>query len=152
MVQIFEQQLERLKKACGVGSDTAFAQYLGIRQGSVSGAKQKRRLPYAWFFQVAEKTGISADWLFFGRSALQIDEESTESAKVGQCSAAPSAAEIREGGCRHCEVIKKVLEEERQERRQLSADLRELHLENRRLWQENSRLREQHARLELQKA
>ncbi|HEU6435829.1 MAG TPA: S24 family peptidase [Nitratidesulfovibrio sp.] len=69
-MQDLENQLERLKKASGVESDTAFAQFLGISQGSISGAKKKGQLPHSWFFQVAEKTGASTDWLFFGRGEI----------------------------------------------------------------------------------
>lgn len=76
-MQALEAQLERLKKACGVETDTAFADFLGISQGSISGAKKKGQLPHSWFFQVAEKTNISADWLCFGRGPLRPDEEAS---------------------------------------------------------------------------
>jgi hypothetical protein len=65
-MQDYEGQLERLKKALNVESDTALAQLLEISQGSVSGAKKRGQIPYAWFFQVAEKTDSSLDWLFRG--------------------------------------------------------------------------------------
>ena len=75
-MQLFEAQFERLKKASGVETDTAFASFLGLRQGSISGAKKKKQLPHAWFFQVAEKTGVSSDWLFWGRGPMQLPSES----------------------------------------------------------------------------
>ncbi|WP_027188199.1 LexA family transcriptional regulator [Desulfovibrio cuneatus] len=65
-MQDYEQQLERLKQALKVDSDTAFSQVMDISQGSVSGAKKRGQIPHSWFFQVAEKTGFSIDWLFWG--------------------------------------------------------------------------------------
>lgn len=66
-MQLFETQYERLKKAVNADSDTAFASFLGIKQGSISGAKDKKKIPLAWFFQVAEKTGLSIDFLYSGK-------------------------------------------------------------------------------------
>ena len=87
--QATERQLQRLKQACGVESDTAFAQFMGISQGSVSGAKKKQQLPHSWFFQVAEKTGLPADWLFFGQSGdpmrISANEKDAALAAPGTC-------------------------------------------------------------------
>lgn len=56
-----------MKKAVKADSDTAFACFLGISQGSVSGAKAQKKIPPAWFFQVADKTGLSVDFLYSGK-------------------------------------------------------------------------------------
>lgn len=74
-MQVIEEQLERLKKAVGVSSDTAFAQFMEMSQGSISGAKKKGQLPHAWFFYVSEKTGVSSDWLFFGTGSMHPGEQ-----------------------------------------------------------------------------
>lgn len=58
-----DQQLERLKQAAGVTTDTALASYLGIKQGSISGAKSRGRIPAKWFLNVAQKSGRSVEWL-----------------------------------------------------------------------------------------
>lgn len=63
-----EIHLDRLKTATGAENETALAQFLGISQAAISGAKKKGRIPYSWFFEIADRTGVSSDWLFFGRS------------------------------------------------------------------------------------
>lgn len=70
-MQDYEQQLERLKQALNVESDTAFSQYLEMSQGSVSGAKKREQIPHAWFFQVAEISNISVDWLYWGEGPMR---------------------------------------------------------------------------------
>ena len=70
-MQDYEKQLERLKLALNVESDTAFSQLLDMSQGSVSGAKKRGQIPHAWFFQVAERTGVSLDWLFKGEGPVR---------------------------------------------------------------------------------
>lgn len=76
-MQPFDVQFERLKKAVNADSDTALASFLGISQGSISGAKLKKQIPPAWFFQIAEKTGFSIDFLYSGKNpnnATQLSE------------------------------------------------------------------------------
>jgi hypothetical protein len=63
----FDAVLSRLKEATNTKSDTAFAKALGLRQSSVSGAKQRGQIPPTWGVQVAEMTGVSLDWLLFGK-------------------------------------------------------------------------------------
>ena len=62
----FDATLDRLKAVFGVKTDTDFARCMGIKQGSVSGAKQKQAIPPAWIMDVATTKGISADWLLTG--------------------------------------------------------------------------------------
>lgn len=61
-----ENTLTRLKQALGVTTDTALAKALGIKQGSISGAKKKGTIPPGWIIGVAKETGVSADWLLWG--------------------------------------------------------------------------------------
>lgn len=62
-----EAQLSRLKRAAGVGTDTALAARLGITQGGISSAKKRGRLPYKWFVKISGECGVSVEWLLSGR-------------------------------------------------------------------------------------
>ena len=149
-MQLFEAQFERLKKAAGVETDTAFASFLGLRQGSISGAKKKKQLPHAWFFQVAEKTGVSSDWLFWGRGEMSAPE--TPNQLPIQQTALPTSVANE---CPRCTELEHELKQEREERRELAADNRRLYREKEQLLREkeellreNGSLREKLARLE----
>lgn len=137
-MQAYETQLERLKLALNVESDTAFSQLLDVSQGSVSGAKRRGQIPFAWFFQVAEKTGTSIDWLYSGRSPMRpatpVDEDQPQMADVQY------PEKIEQNTCPRCVKMEKELSEEREERRELAR-------ENRQLWKENAALREENATL-----
>lgn len=106
-VQSFDEQLDRLKKAAGAGSDTALACFLGITQGSMSGAKAKKKIPPAWFFQIAEQTGASVDFLYSGKAENSLQREQS----------APHAS-----GCPGCAALGQALLHEQQERRALSRE------------------------------
>lgn len=118
-MQSFNEQLERMKKAVGADSDTALAGYLGITQGSMSGAKAKRKIPPAWFFLVSDKTGISVDFLYSGNT--RGGQGATE-----QQSDVPSS-------CQGCVILERQLLQERQERQSLSKENGELKVQIARL-------------------
>jgi hypothetical protein len=128
-MQDYEQQLERLKKALGIESDTALAQVLAISQGSISGAKKRKQIPYAWFFQVAEKTDSSLDWLFRGVGSMLFTEkhEGMENFNNSEALQAP---------CKRCLKL-----EEKLDRIELQRD--ELVDEIRQLWKENGELKDE---------
>jgi len=62
--------LDRMKLATNTKSDTAFAQALRVRQSSVSGAKDRQRIPPAWAVQIALEYGVSMDWLMLGEGEM----------------------------------------------------------------------------------
>lgn len=150
-MQLFEAQFERLKKVSGVDTDTAFASFLGLRQGSISGAKKKRQVPHAWFFQIAEKTGASADWLFWGRGPMRIsdtrnqDVEATVKAEYFRESQTSPPVE------KNFSKLERELELEREERRELAAENRRLYREKEEVLKELGELRATVARLEERK-
>lgn len=84
-----EDQLARLKRAAGVGTDTAFAARLGITQGGISSAKKRGRLPDKWFVKISKECGVPLDWLITGR-------ESDAAAEPAGQSPARHAARARE--------------------------------------------------------
>lgn len=114
-MQPFDDQLERLKKAVGADSDTALACHLGITQGSMSGAKAKKRIPPAWFFLISDKTGVSVDFLYSGNG---------ETGPTGEQQSDVS------GNCPSCAILERALLRERQERQMLNQENKELLREN----------------------
>ena len=111
-MQDHDAQLERLKRALSVESDTAFSQILDISQGSVSGAKKRKQIPYAWFVQVAEKSNVSLDWLFFGTGAMRQGEAESH---VNE--ALVAAQPIRLETCSRCQKLENELAIERESSR-----------------------------------
>lgn len=69
----FDEIFGRLKLVFGVETDTDFARCMGFKQGSVSGAKQKKAIPPAWITEVALSKGVSADWLLTGEGEMRRD-------------------------------------------------------------------------------
>jgi phage repressor protein C with HTH and peptisase S24 domain len=65
-----EHLLARLKQAAECPSDAALAAFLGISHQALSRARGSGKVPSAWIPLIAEKTGASTDWLFFGRGAM----------------------------------------------------------------------------------
>ena len=65
-MQLFEAQFERLKKASGVETDTAFASFLGLRQGSISGAKRKNNFRTHGFFRLQKRQAFHRTGFFGG--------------------------------------------------------------------------------------
>lgn len=131
-MQTFETQLERLKKASKTVTDTAFASFLGLKQGSISGAKNKGIVPPAWFFQVAEKTGLSIDWLFYGTGSMHKNQEQTAPmAKPVQIEKPPVARasgnekDNNEWKMRY-DTLEKKLEKVEQQRDELAQENRDL--------------------------
>ena len=139
-MQLFEAQFERLKKASGVETDTAFASFLGLRQGSISGAKKKKQLPHAWFFQVAEKTGVSSDWLFWGRGPMQLPSESELADEIkGKVELSDAPLPTSSVG-KNLAKLEHELDLEREERRELAAETRRLYREKENLHREKEQL------------
>lgn len=70
----FEAALGRIKSAFGVKTDGALAKKLSVIRQAVSAARAKGVVPYRWFFQTAEATGCSIDWLFKGDQDTSLKE------------------------------------------------------------------------------
>lgn len=67
----FEGVFARLKSVFGVKTDTDLAKCLGLQQGSISKAKQKKSVPPSWITTVSLTKGISADWLLTGEGEIK---------------------------------------------------------------------------------
>lgn len=69
----FDSVWKRVRIATGLKTQTELAQWLGIKQSSVSGAKLRGLWPVEWAIRLAESHNISIDWLLTGKGAPFID-------------------------------------------------------------------------------
>lgn len=76
---LFDGRMDRLWFACGVKSDGQFAKVLGIKHQSVSSARSRRQLPFAWVVEISERFNVSSDWLLYGTGPTYREEEVRES-------------------------------------------------------------------------
>lgn len=142
---LYLQQLERLKRALQVESDTAFSQILEVSQGAISGAKKREQLPHAWFFHVHEKTGVSIDWLYCGHGAMFPDATPAQAP-----SPAADALPETSAPCPRCAKLETELDVEKSERRELSLENRQWAAKAEQLLRDNCELRVRCATLEEQ--
>lgn len=101
----FDTIFLRLLAATEAKSESDFARCIGITPQSVNGARKRGKVPPDWVQSVAEKTGVSSDWLFFGRGPMRWDgrhETDTQlkmklaqagGLKAGNCIAQPTPAD-----------------------------------------------------------
>lgn len=147
--------LARLVEATSSSSEAALSGPLNISAQAISDARRRGKIPDAWIRIIADKFNVSADWLFFGRGVMRLDD-----ANAG----APRAAnEVRGDTALQAvpladEKLEKELALEREERRELAAENRRLHREKEELYREKEELlreigelREKVARLEERK-
>jgi uncharacterized small protein (DUF1192 family) len=66
----FSGKWSRLMEATGANSDSALARTLEILPQSVTAARNRKKIPGGWVEIIAEKCGVSADWLFFGKGSM----------------------------------------------------------------------------------
>ena len=63
--------MQRLLEATSCHNSKQLADFLGVVPQSVYDARKKGRVPDAWIRTIAERTGTSADWLFFGERSSE---------------------------------------------------------------------------------
>ncbi|EGW50697.1 hypothetical protein HMPREF1022_02258 [Desulfovibrio sp. 6_1_46AFAA] len=98
-------------------------------------------MPPAWIQSYAEISGVSSDWLFFGRGPMRPSEPVAQSIPSVHPAVPPAPEPVPQVACPRCAKLEAELDIERQERRDLAA-------ENRQLWKKNAELRERLARYE----
>lgn len=127
-----ESLQERLKAVRGAMTQSEFATRLRTPLTTLGRYERGANMPdLAFIINVCTVFDVSPEWLLFGRGMMHEQPKEHSSG----CS------------CRQCPLLLKELDEERTERRELSAENRQLYAENRQLLQENGRLREELARL-----
>ena len=61
----------RAKKALGVETDTALAKALGVAQSVIGGYNRRNTVPLEQCIKIAERTGVSLDWLILGKGEMK---------------------------------------------------------------------------------
>lgn len=70
--------LTRAKIATDCKTDLAFAQWLGLTQSVIAGYKKRGNIPQEQCIKIAEKTGVSLDWLILGRGENNAPPQQTQ--------------------------------------------------------------------------
>lgn len=70
----FEEKLARIYQAIGSNRQSDLARILEIKAPSVAAACKRKQIPGGWVESIAEKCGISADWLLFGDEGARTRE------------------------------------------------------------------------------
>jgi len=68
--------LARLLEAINADSIEQLAAALGVSRQAVYHAKTNKKIPPAWFVNIASKYSLSLDWLVFGTNSMRRGEES----------------------------------------------------------------------------
>jgi len=85
----FDTIFVRLLTATESKSESDFARSIGITPQSVNGARKRGKVPPDWVQSVAEKTGVSSDWLFFGRVPMRPDNAQPTAPEPGKINPIP---------------------------------------------------------------
>ena len=75
-----QEIVDRMKEAVGVSKDVELADALGASRSTPAVWKTRDRIPFAECMEIAEKHGVSLDWLVLGR--MSGTEESGSDARV----------------------------------------------------------------------
>lgn len=70
----FEEIFERVKKETAIKNTVHLAQVVGCAQPSVSGRKKQGTFPTDWAFKIAQKFGLSTDWIMTGQGSPRPDQ------------------------------------------------------------------------------
>lgn len=73
--------IDRSKIAIGVKSDSDLARWLDVAQSVVAGYKRRNTVPLEQCIKIAEKTGVSLDWLILGRGEQNAAQPQTTTHK-----------------------------------------------------------------------
>ena len=62
----FDAAYARICEVCGMKTQTELSAYLGIRQSSISDAKQRMMIPAAWLLTLLTREGVNPAWILTG--------------------------------------------------------------------------------------
>lgn len=63
---IFTEQMERIRQATGTRTQSELADFLGIRQSSVSDAKRRCKIPSDWLVTIMRVKNVHPEWILTG--------------------------------------------------------------------------------------
>ena len=64
--KIFEDQMRRIQEVTGKKTQADLADFLGIRQSSVSDAKRRGRIPADWLVTIIRTKDVHPEWVLTG--------------------------------------------------------------------------------------
>lgn len=65
----FPMVYDRILEAAGCRTQVELAQFLNLKQSSISDAKRRQSIPADWLLCLLRKKGFNPDWLLTGRGA-----------------------------------------------------------------------------------
>lgn len=65
----FTEAISRIQLVTGCGTQQELAEFLGIRQSSISDAKKRGSIPSDWLLSLWRKKGIDPDWILTGQGS-----------------------------------------------------------------------------------
>lgn len=68
----FDECWERVRKGTGLKTQVSLANSLGIRSASVSDAKNRNSFPADWGVRIAQRFGLSTDWIMTGKPPMRL--------------------------------------------------------------------------------
>lgn len=74
----FNEIYRRMQRIVGCSTQIEFAEYLEVRQSSISDAKRRRTIPSAWYLKLFDKDGINPDWLRTGKGPTHLRNKAGE--------------------------------------------------------------------------
>ncbi len=77
--------LARLLQAAEVPTEAALSGPLGVSSQAIYDARRRGKIPDSWIRIVAEKFAVSADWLFFGRGPMRVEENKENLHASAEC-------------------------------------------------------------------
>lgn len=71
----FDAQMERVRFITGVRTQVELADFLGIRQSSVSDAKRRCKIPSDWLITIMRAKNINPEWILTGKGPYYLAEQ-----------------------------------------------------------------------------
>jgi hypothetical protein len=62
----FEMAMKRIKDVTGCNTQVKLAEFLGVRQSSISDAKRRHTIPASWLLTILTKTNLNPLWILNG--------------------------------------------------------------------------------------
>lgn len=81
-VEGFQEAMDRIQRETGCRTQVKLAEYLGIRQSSISDGKRRRSIPSAWLLRLMFKTNINPLWILYGENEPKYRIPSPEPGEV----------------------------------------------------------------------
>ena len=90
----FEAQMARLKFIAQVKTQCQLADFLGVRQASISEATRRRSIPASWLVVLVRKLRVNPDWILEGGMPIFLRVE--DSVRLGGDEGRPAEEFLRQ--------------------------------------------------------